>query len=339
MDSRIPREQVGGATSRRVAMTVVGTLLVAALLNAGCFWLLRRFPLNRGYWLIETKWRLAGTLDRPVDWLIIGDSSGNQGVVPDRLGAALGGRAVNLSGAGGVQVPGDLWILNRYLERHGPPPNVVIVHAYDVWRRDLNILSVGRIPWRWGFWDRTPALPKFTLGEKLRLCYARFLPLYFENQTIYRFFKRGLRNPASLLRRTYHVDDLGYMKWTKPYAEQVIADMNRHLSRLGNIDQVISGINLIALKEIAALAAEHRIEVYLAYGPQYEGLHDHVVFTDYLARQRAFLAEFAAGYDHVHYLDNVSTFPAEQMENVDHVTHEAAERYTDDLIAKIREAH
>ncbi len=40
----------------------------------------------------------------------------------------------------------DLRMLELYLNRHGPPEAVVIVHGYDIWSRDINISVLAQIP-------------------------------------------------------------------------------------------------------------------------------------------------------------------------------------------------
>jgi hypothetical protein len=51
------------------------------------------------------------TVDEPVDWLILGDSSVNQGVIPSIFEDEFGERAINL-GTNGIMITlDDLWMI------------------------------------------------------------------------------------------------------------------------------------------------------------------------------------------------------------------------------------
>src|SRR4249920_755258 len=78
---------------RRV-LTLVVLLVVSANVLAGL--VLQRWSPNLGYAVAKKKWEILLTLHGPVDWLILGDSTANQGVDPRVLATHLGGRALNL---------------------------------------------------------------------------------------------------------------------------------------------------------------------------------------------------------------------------------------------------
>ena len=85
--------------------------------------------------------------------LILGDSSAAQGVDPEFWTNASGESAINLATIGDATVVNDAWMLETYLERFGRPNKVVIVHAYDIWHRELKQNVVVQIPFKF-IWNR-----------------------------------------------------------------------------------------------------------------------------------------------------------------------------------------
>ncbi|MEB3357540.1 MAG: hypothetical protein VKK04_12500, partial [Synechococcales bacterium] len=67
-------------------------ILLNVLANGFLDYLISR----QGYFLASYKWNLLTDLKQPADWLVLGDSSCNQGVVPEILSQELGGTALNL---------------------------------------------------------------------------------------------------------------------------------------------------------------------------------------------------------------------------------------------------
>lgn len=122
---------------------------------------------------------------------------------------------------------------------------------------------------------------------------------------------------------------------TVPASSSVLEDMQDHLKFVANNEFVMSDINQQALAQLVNLAEAHNIEVYLAFGPIYEGLAQEEAFQIYLGQVQAALQTFADQSEHVHLLETTAAFPADQMENVDHVILEAANTYTNLIAAEI----
>ena len=75
---QLTEEVVGPARPRRVWATLALTLALVALADVAVCALRDDHSTNRAYWLVREKWKLLTELDAPVDFLILGDSSGNQ---------------------------------------------------------------------------------------------------------------------------------------------------------------------------------------------------------------------------------------------------------------------
>ncbi|MCB9752657.1 MAG: hypothetical protein H6713_22105, partial [Myxococcales bacterium] len=133
---------------RSIALALALALLAFLAANALVGRYLDRYGTNLGYVYVAHKWRVLGQLSRPVDWLVLGDSTVNQSFDPARLREREGLRAVNLGTIGNFGAIDDLWMLEEYLERFGPPEAVVVVHTYDVFHRRPPRMLFGRVP-RW----------------------------------------------------------------------------------------------------------------------------------------------------------------------------------------------
>ncbi len=324
---------------RRLALTVACALLVVVVANAIAGRLLDAHTTNKGYFLIHEKWRLLeDEATKPVDWLLLGDSSCNQGLDPAALTERLGGTALNLCTVADLLVVNDAWMLDRYIERFGPPKRVVVEHVYDVWHRrlgaDLKPEILAEVPQPWGFWrDREPKL-RLSRAQKWSLGLARYVPLYSESATL----QSWLREP-SRFGRTFALDASGFMAHERSDVRQVKQDTRNHLRFLKGRKFAISRENQRALDRIAALSDEHGFDVFLvATSPVYEELaksEDYKRYTGDIVRT---LENHARGHSRVHVvLKRPVPFPARDMENADHLTAKAAKRYTQRVAAEIEE--
>jgi hypothetical protein len=322
-------ETVSPSTGRAVALTLAVALLVVFVANFGARALLRAVPANRTYWLVERKWELLESLPKAPAWVMLGDSSGNQGFRPDVWREAMEGDAVNLCTVGDLLPVGDAWMLERLVERLGPPSSgVVIVHVHDVWGRGTGAL-VGplgaRVPLPWGYWERVRPPLSPSRSELATLWLSRYLPLYAENTTLTRLALSPLRRAPPPLR----LDDAGYMRWDEPNPKSVRSDVAGHLRSLGQSEFAPSRFDEAAVRRVAELAEQHRFHVYYAPSPVADELAQSRAFQARLVQLRAWLGTLAGSSPWVHVLaEPPPSFPAEQMENADHLTHEAAGRYT-----------
>jgi len=329
---------IGTASPGKVAATVAGVVLVLWALNLCAGWYLKRYPQNRGYWLVDHKWTLLDEMRQPVDWLVVGDSSGNQGLVVDAWQDALGGSAVNLCTVGNLTAANDAWVLEAYMDRFEPPDNVLVVHVWDVWQRQVEPVFAAQIPRRWGFW-RTAEPPFLPDGRGLaQLFLARFLPLYSDNTSLQKAAYDGLRSPSRFLRRRFGTDPDGYMRMDAANSKRVRRTARDSLRAVARERFRVSAINRSALERIRDLAQHYGFQVYLTHSPLYAGMHENRAFREDYAQAESFLDEVVRGSPNLHHLDEVITFPEDQMQTFDHVTHEAAEVFTRRLAEQVREA-
>jgi hypothetical protein len=336
---QLTHEVIQPIKGRATAITIIGTIIFLFLANWAVLWLGQAYPYNRGYWLVQQKWELLQGLSAPVDWLIVGDSTGNQGLVPDVMEARLGGTAVNLNTVGNMGALDDVWMLEAHIEEFGPPAHVLVIHAYDIWSRDITSAFVAKAPLAWNSWQDSflPPLSATPL-EKLNLWLARYVPLYADNLSLDRLIQDRVFLQRPIFRQRFSMQDDGFMSLvTAPSSSRVQEDGQKHLDFVTHNSFVMSDINQQALAQLVTLAEAHQIEVYLAFGPIYEGVAQEEAFQTYVAQVRAGLQTFADQSEHVHVLATTAVFPANQMENADHVILEAAEVYTNLIASEIEQ--
>ncbi len=336
---RLPQEPPVPATRGRVLVVLAVTLVVVTLLNLVAGRALDRFTTNRGYRRVQEKWALLETLPAPVDWLILGDSSCNQGIMPDLVSAELGGTAVNLCTVGDMLAVNDAWMLARHIERHGPPKHVVIAHVYDMWARDLRALNrqplLAKVPLPWGYWRATtPALPLEPADER-RLWVARYLPLWAENKTL----ATWLRHPGVLWQRDLSMTPAGFMAYDRANPGLVRRESKAHIEGTRKRRFALSQINRDALEHIRALADQHGFDVYIAAGPLYEGMWADDGFKRHFQAMMKALGAIAGKSPRMHgLLHEPATYGGKPLENADHLVGPAAADYTRKLIAAIQQA-
>ncbi len=330
INKQLTEEFVPETSLRVVLRTIIGTVVGVIFINFAALWYLAGFSPNTGYQLIKAKWNLMRSLVNPVDLLILGDSSGNQGVDPDELGERLGLSAINLCTIGDAMVLNDAWMLGDYIDRLGPPQAVLIVHGYDTWSRDINISVSSKVPEDW--WRKEPRL-ELSPRQRIRIWLNRYAPLYAEPISL----GHVLENPWTVFHRYLHLSPKGFMSADKADPRQVLKDTENHLEFVRQKRPVLSVSNRKALEYIGRLADQYRFDVFVANGPIYRGLYADSVFVTYYDRLRAELSAVIGTNGHMHYiLDPPMTFDKEAMQSADHVVTFAAEAYTARLAREIK---
>ncbi len=328
---QLTKEIVEPATRRTVVLSIIIPILCVIAFNFFAVWYLARYSPNIGYLLITAKYNLVKSLPVPIDLLILGDSSGNQGVDPAVIKDKLGYSALNACTIGGTIALDDVWMLEEYLNHHEAPKAVLIVHGYDVWSRGLIIEALSKVPGSW--WQRQPDL-NLTLKQKVKIYLNRYAPLYTETQSLGMVFKY----PFLAFKSGLRFDPIGYTEEPVADPEQVRKDVRVHLDYLDTITtigEVVSQPNRKALERIKELAEKHKFDVFIANGPVYQGLYDDPDFQKYYDVVRQSIGEITATSDYLHYiLDPPMTFDANKMQSADHVIASSARDYT----AKIAES-
>lgn len=331
---RRPSETPATGDRARPAAVALWVLVWLALLNATAAVWLDRVQGNRGYVVLRSKWRLVLDLHEPVDYLILGDSSCNQGIDPRQLGEELGGTALNLCTVGDMTTIGDAWLLQGYLERHEPPTAIVVGHAYDVWARDESKLKLALwnleaegVPWRT---LRPPV--ELDVREAVSNAVAPYTPLYTQPEAL----RRSLTGSA---RPRIAIDDLGFLSVPDADPGRVEQDVDDHLEALATSAAELSATNARGLSVLLATARGRGIPVVLVNAPVVEQLGQAALYQERIAAINALLdSELAATPTARLALREPLRFPPEHMQNADHVTAVGAERYTRAIAEAVQSA-
>ena len=190
-----------------------------------------------------------------------------------------------------------------------------------------------RIPLSWGHLMGLQPQPARSATDVVQLFVARYVPLYSRKTSLAEQFKRPWSSPA----KKFHLEDDGFMPVHGANPKRVRRVANDRIETVRERSEFcLSKANQEALERIAALAQKHGFDVYLANAPIYEGLFENQEFKGYLAQVHASLDAFVSQSPRMHYvLREPMTFPADQMENPDHLIYSAALVYTDSLVSEI----
>jgi hypothetical protein len=332
---RLPEEIPLLTTMRQALITIFLTMLLVATANLLAKWYLGQYTLNRGYWLVNAKWELLGSMSEPADWLIVGDSSANQGVIPSIIEEQLGGQTVNLATTAGTILLDDLWMIEEHIKRFGPPKNVLVVHTVDVWHRDITYVVLSKIPRPWGFWKSSAIYPQLDSAKLPRVFLTRYLPFYGESGSILRVIARIATSPEKIFQNPYTLEPGGYMRADGMVPEVTLEDVEHFTSTYERQERDVSDINMALLNEMVVLADSYDFDLYLVNGPIYDGVVQHDPTRAYITRVNQTLEEVASQSDYVHHVDMLAMFPLEQMQSSDHVIFAAARTFSEMLASEL----
>lgn len=335
-DDGVTPERIAPASRRRVWVLVLGTLVFALVANFALLYLVRTHPTNGGHWLIRSKWEL---LDRAptVDTLVLGDSTCNQGVRPDVWRETAHSSVLNLCTIGDMLVVNDAWMLEAYLRKHPTIRRVIVIHTFDTWQRDTDsrfAMLLGAVPLRVGFWrDFRVPVDLGVSGQALALA-ARWFPLYADESSL----RMWVTQPRKTWKRHegFQITSDGFEADPVARPEHVEVDHRLQKAALAEPWRP-SHANARALDTIAHLAAEHGIEVTIAPGPLYEGLWRESEMQKRQVEIRAWLHSVLATSTVQILDDDPPVFAATEMTNADHITSDAAGRYTRWLVARVQQ--
>jgi hypothetical protein len=221
----LPHETILPSSFYALLSTVLGMLALLFLVNIFAVWYLHQYTPNRGYWLIKEKWNLLLGMNEPVDWLILGDSTGNSGIAPSTLKSKLGGKGANLCTISLMLVQNDVWMLENYIARFGRPQNVLMVYSSEIWQRKFYPAILSKIPLEWGFWSQLSPKPQLGLRDKIEMLLYRYAPLYAERDSLSKVVIEGVKDPRTLFRDKFRVEQDGFMRVKKGDPDTVESHM------------------------------------------------------------------------------------------------------------------
>ena len=130
-----------------------------------------------------------------------------------------------------------------------------------------------KVPLALGFWwSRKPALPS-DIGESVELTAFRYLPLYQS--------KALVRNPGRLLIAPNQIESDGFIPVEDAQPSAVKKDLKGHRGIYRAQSFVPSKVNQQAIDRLVELTREHRINIFVANSPIFEGMKSDPDFQAY----------------------------------------------------------
>jgi len=334
-EHKLPQEVIEESSPRKITANVFGTFVVLVLANVAAWMYAQRVTMNHDVFMARSKWDLVRRAEPKADCMVIGDSSGNFGVVPEVLDAELGWTTRNVCTMGRYLSMGDVWMLRESIRLHGPPKRVISMHAVRRWEETLEPASMAQVPLPWGFWKEEPALDLSWRDER-DLFLARYVPLYASHLTFARAIKDGrwtLENPIEITQN-------GHSLLPNPNPFNVGRKTRQVLAQLAERKRLsLTPANVQALEALRDLAEEHQFDLYLAHGPVFEKLAEGRPYRRYLGYLNEYLEEFAAQSPRVQLLfSEPIRFKQQEMENPNHLVGDAANVFTRKLAEALRAA-
>lgn len=334
IDQRLPDEIVHPVRAGKIVLVLLGALAIAGAVNFALLaWLESREP-SILFRVVKNKWELVDKMEKPVECVVTGDSSGLCGVIPGVFEDLTNHSCVNLSTTGSMAALDDAWLLERYVERFGPPGYVVIVHVHGAWPIDIRKETMLQIPMAHGFWEELKPPVEFTPVDEFKLFLDRYAPLYARKNEISTTLKFPWKKPPS----NGPLAKVGYYRIDKPKPSFVRKAAKEAVDTLKDKTFEISEANLAALERIKTLAGRGGFRIYIANAPIYKGLLGAEEFKDYYEQVQKRLVEIAEESADVFFVNrDAMAFEADEMENTMHLIYPAAIEYTKKLANEIKE--
>ncbi len=327
----VPGEKVQTQPRAGIATVLLSAIVVLAAANFAYASFLKSVTLNGGYRLAEKKWELLQDAPDDIDYLFVGDSSCNQGLDAAYFHELTGKRALNLCTIGNMAAIDDALMVSEFIGRYGAPPHIVVLHVDDVWPRDdesinsaLHILPSSLQTNVFAQGGITP-----TLRNRVHYLINRHLPLYAENASLQTITRApfSFRIPTSAHDT---IDDFGFASVEGADEAGVRTDRTR---RLRGVDEALSAplseANRRSVARLQQLSREHDAQLHFVMAPLEREFAQSEQLREFVEAVSAELLEAAPDADFRLFRPDLANFDAAEMESVDHVVGEAAQRFTE----------
>ncbi|MUG96745.1 hypothetical protein F7734_32165 [Scytonema sp. UIC 10036] len=332
-NQNLPTEIIKPIKFRTIIFSIIWIIIFVITANFAAKSYLEKYTTNRGDWLIRSKWELLLNLQKPVDWLILGDSSCNQGVVPSIFNKVLNTTSINLCTIGNMTSLNDAWMLETYLNKFPPPKHILVVHVPEVWSREFQISLLAKIPLPWGYWQQLEPKIQLSLKKQMMIFIEKYIPFYSSNRTLAKILMFPI--DSFKLSSNFKLENDGFMIWEQANPSYVEQQKEEQINKVKNSDFNLSSHNRLAIDKMIDLAEKFNVDIYLASSPIYQELYENEQFQAYFNQVQKTLNVYAEKSPRMHQIQKPITFAKEQMENADHVIYDSAKVYTEQLLTEI----
>lgn len=329
----LPKEVMIDATRKTILKSLLFIFAFLFLANVLIYHYLKYNTPNLGYEIIIKKWKLVETMREKRDWLILGDSTCNQGISALALERKINASAINLCTIGDMLTVNDSWMLETYINKFGAPKNILIIHAYDVWQRDaVNLNLASQIPVSILIKEK-PNPWIFNKKDEARLLLNKYIPLYSQRTSLITAMVNAFRRKDIVVQENF--DEGGFMPVKYANSETISASLSGHKDFVKSNKFYMSSNNLAGLENIKKLAETYGFNVFIANSPINEELSNDENFKNYFSNISQYLTDFANKSNRVYYIKDIFPFSKDRMVSVDHITAEAAQEYSEKLAEEI----
>jgi hypothetical protein len=330
---KLPKEIIHTATKKKLT-TVISTFLILVFAFNWCaIAYLRHYNPKEWNFLSHLKWGILQDLEKEgIEWLIIGDSSGNQGIDPKHFKQRLNQSAINLCTIGPLLTLDGSWMLDYHIKEYGAPKNVLMIHVPDLWYREFDENVFCEAPWDLiSANDLSPQLD-YSLEQESNIFVNRFFPLYSKNLSLAKIFT----GEVQLFSPPVVVDSLGYNQREGHNKDNVAKDTKGHREFFGDNNLEVSYYVEQGLISTMENCEKHGVNLFIAMAPIHDTLGYSPEFKGYQSQINEYLVKMSSKYKRTHIIsDSTMLFPSDKMQNSDHIIHSESALFTNYLIDRI----
>lgn len=321
-----------GWLSAGAFLATILVVVVTANLAAAAY--LTNYPVNRGVNRIWQKWQMVERAQAPADYVLLGDSSCTAGLRTDVMSEMLDGSVVNLCTTADATIVNSAWMLERYIERVGPPKAVIIFQTFHAWERPVEplVAMFDQIPLPTGFWRRMVPPIELQPADEARLITRSLTTLYERNASAaYVAQAQVARLRGEEVAMVSAVDDLqfvlrhqGWVPESTPRPDKVREDTVAHINAYTGKPFAFHPSAEAALQAIAVMAMEHDFVLYASNTSMPRALYASQEIQRYVGEVVASVEPVAQRTGGAYLLQTPPQFEPEEMDNVDHVVGDEA---------------
>jgi len=274
-------------------------------------------------------WRGIEKLTKPVDVLLLGDSTCGSNLTPGPVADRIGGRVINLGNTVGSSLLSDAWMLSAYISKYGAPKIVVVSRSSVGYVFKHSIETMENVPLPWAYWDKYGIIPDWKDGEVRKLFLEKYGVLYFDAD----YFRERLLHVWNLF--DYSVKPIYPSHYYSAGYDLPKSDMDINARTpsdyFGEFCYSTDATN--ALKYMAGLARKYHFQLYLTLQCEWDEAVKASLRTKHLEAQKTYLSQFIDPL-YVHIVEQLpkTLFTKEQMQSPNHLWHGSERIYTEEIV-------
>ena len=296
-------------------ITVSVALVLILLVNILAYFYLQTYPPYTNAFRIWDSFSGIQSLDKRVDTLLLGDSSSGENLDVGAFSDRLGGQAFSLSIYGGMSVLTDAWLLSDYIQKFGPPHNVVFCILSDGYSATHTVELMAAPSLNWDYWDQLGVAPAWKDGELRNLFFTKYLVMYSYSD----IFRGHLYKFWDLFDKTRDpmVPFNSYTLGDKSKQATMDITTRQPTSYFNEFNPSLDTTN--AIQYMTDLARQQRFQLYFLFPPEWDEAVNAGLRQPILEAQVKYLSRFIDP-TFVHIFRNASlTFNRDQIQNQAHL--------------------